>query len=105
MSGFVEVSEAELRKAVEHNFGVPATLREVVRVTEYFDDQPAWDGTVHVFDIIGHVDARTAYAWTSAIEGSTKRRFYTVLGKPPINSAADAVRAAIVAEHKAPGGH
>jgi hypothetical protein len=39
--------------------------------------------------------------WTAPIAGSNKHRFYTVLGKPPINSAAAAVRAAIVAEHKA----
>jgi len=63
-------------------------------------DVVAWDGMVHLFDLAGHPTAARAYAWSSAIDGSTKRRFYTVLGKPPISSAADAVRAAIVAEHK-----
>lgn len=52
------------------------------------------------FDVTGHRETQIAYAWTAPMEGTTKRRFYTVLGKPPINSAADAVRAAIVAEHR-----
>jgi hypothetical protein len=41
-----------------------------------------------------------AYTWTASNEGSPKRRFYRVLGNPPITSGADAVRAAIVAESK-----
>jgi hypothetical protein len=95
----MEVSEVELQKAVEHNFGVAATLRDIVPVTETLEGRTAWDGVVYVFDL-AHPEASTAYAWTCAVEGSTKRRFYTVLGKPPINSAWDAVRAAIVAEHR-----
>lgn len=97
----MEVSETELQKAVETNFGVAATLRDITRVTEAFEGQTAWDGVVHVFNVV-HSEATTVYAWTSPVEGSAKRRFYTVLGKPPINSAADAVRAAIIAEHKSP---
>lgn len=55
-----------------------------------------------VFDLVGHPAASVAYAWSSPIEGSDRRRFYAVvLGVPPINSAADAVRAAIVADRKA----
>jgi transposase len=42
-----------------------------------------------------------AYAWSSPIEGSTKRRFFAVLGIPPIVSPLDAVRAAIVQESRA----
>jgi hypothetical protein len=34
------------------------------------------------------------------IDGSDKRRFYAVLGLPPINSPQDAVRAAIVQEYR-----
>ncbi len=44
---------------------------------------------------------RRAYAWSSPIEGSNKRRFYAVLHIPPIDSPLQAVRAAIVAEHQA----
>jgi hypothetical protein len=40
------------------------------------------------------------YAWSSPIEGSTKRRFSAVLHIDRINSPLEAVRAAIVAEYK-----
>jgi hypothetical protein len=95
-----EVSADELRLAVQRAFGAAAALARVEPVRETFEGRPAWSGVVHVFDILGHPDAQVAYAWTARIESSTKRRFYTVLGKPPINSAADAVRAAIVQEHR-----
>ena len=48
----------------------------------------------------GHAKATRAYAWSSPIEGSDKRRFFAVLHVPPITSPVEAVRAAIVAEHK-----
>jgi hypothetical protein len=35
--------------------------------------------------------------------GVSQSPFYTVLGKAPINSAADAARAAIVQEHRSKG--
>ena len=44
-----------------------------------------------------------AYAWSSPIEGSDKRRFFAVLHVPPITLPVEAVRAAIVAEQKAQG--
>ena len=78
-----------------------AQLREVVAVSEAFRGGPVWQGLVHVFDLEGHPTATRAYAWSSPIEGSDKRRFYAVLHLPPITSPADAVRAAIVADQKA----
>jgi len=53
-----------------------------------------------VFDLKGHPQATPAYAWTSPIEGSEKRRFFAVLHIPPVTSPLDSVRAAIVAEHR-----
>jgi hypothetical protein len=38
-----------------------------------------WEGMVHVFDLEGHPKATRAYAWSSPIEGSTKRGFFAVL--------------------------
>jgi hypothetical protein len=55
---------------------------------------------VHVYDLTGHPRATRAYAWSSPIEGSDKRRFFAVLHMGAIKSPADAVRAAIVAEHR-----
>jgi hypothetical protein len=97
----MEISISELQSAIERAFGAPATLERVEPMAETFDGRPVWEGAVHVFDIVGHLDAKIAYAWAAPIEGNTTRRFYTVLGKPPINSAADAVRAASVAETEA----
>ena len=56
---------------------------------------------VHVFDLAGNPNATRAYAWSSPIEGSDKRRFFAVLHIGAIRSPVDAVRAAIVAEHRA----
>ena len=47
-----------------------------------------------------HPTATRTYAWSSAIEGSTKRRFFAVLHQPPVDSPQAAVRAAIVAENR-----
>jgi hypothetical protein len=64
-------------------------------------EQLVWDGTVHVFDLAGHPKANRAYAWSHSLDGGPKRRFFAVLGIPPINGPRDAVRAAIVAEARA----
>lgn len=88
----------QLRLAVENQHEAFAKLVQVVPVHEGFQGQTVWEGIVHIFALDAHPTATRAYAWSSPIEGSPKRRIYTVLGVPPINSAADAVRAAIVAE-------
>jgi hypothetical protein len=95
-----EVDTRQLKRAVETRHGGTATLAQSVPVRETFEGQPVWEGIVHVFDLVGHPKATRAYAWSSPIEGSTKRRFFAVLGIPPIKSPVDAVRAAIVAEHR-----
>jgi hypothetical protein len=72
-----------------------------VPIKETFEDKTVWDGVVHVFTVHGHPKAKKAYAWSSPIEGSDKRRFFAVLHLPPITSPVEAVRAAIVAEQRA----
>ncbi len=72
-------------------------------VDETFKGLPVWQGTVHEFLIEGHPQTNTCYAWSSPIEGSERRKFYAVLKTPPINSPQDAVRAAIVSDHKQSG--
>ena len=98
----MNVNEApeQLRDAVERMHGGTATLAQSVPVRETFEGKPVWEGVVHVFDLAGHPTATRAYAWSSPIEGSTKRRFLAVLHQPPVDSPQAAVRAAIVAEHK-----
>jgi hypothetical protein len=95
------VDTNQLKQAVESQHGCTATLAQSVPVKETFGGKTVWEGIVHVFKIHGHPQATQAYAWSSPIEGSDKRRFFAVLHVPPITSPVDAVRAAIVAEHKA----
>ena len=96
-----EVEADQLKRAVEAQHGCTATFLQSVPVKETFDGKIVWDGVVHVFKLNGHPKANKAYAWSSPIEGSDKRRFFAVLHQPPITSPVEAVRAAIVAETKA----
>lgn len=95
-----EVEAEQLQESVEKMHGGTATLAQSVPVRETFEGKPVWEGVVHVFDLAGHPTAARAYAWSSPIEGSTKRRFFAVLHQPPVDSPQAAVRAAIVAEKK-----
>jgi len=99
----IEVDTAHLKRAVEAQHGCTATFIQSVPVTETFEGKTVWDGVVSVFQIHGHPKASKAYAWSSPIEGSDKRRFFAVLHLPPITSPVEAVRAAIVAGGKTGG--
>jgi hypothetical protein len=96
----IEVSPEELAKAVEAEHGGRATLCQSVPVREAYGAQTVWEGIVHVFDLADHPAATRAYAWSSPVEGSDRRRFFAVLHMGAIKSPVDAVRAAIVAEHR-----
>lgn len=86
-----------LAEIVRQLHGVDATHVRSVDVHERFQGQTAWQGTVEVFSIRGHPEPSLAYAWTfEDDDGNTRHK--AVLGVPPINSAVDAVRAAVVAE-------
>jgi hypothetical protein len=92
-----------LKQAIESMHHCTARLAQSVPVTETHDGAIVWDGVVHVFDLEGNPTASRAYAWSSPIEGSDKRRFFAVLHQAPVTSPMEAVRAAIVAEQKARG--
>jgi hypothetical protein len=96
----MDVESTELHKAVESMHDCKAHLAQSVPVRERHGDATVWEGIVHVFDLTGHPKATRAYAWSSPIEGSDKRRFFAVLHLPPITSPVEAVRAAIVAENR-----
>jgi hypothetical protein len=96
----MDESEAVLKTAIESQHGGTATLAQSVPVRETHAGAVVWDGVVHVFDLDGHPAASRAYAWSSPIEGSDKRRFFAVLHQGPVKSPVDAVRAAIVAEQR-----
>ena len=95
-----KVEDVELRRAVERMHTCKATLAQSVPVRERHGDATVWEGIVHVFDLKGHMTANRAYAWSSPLEGSDKRRFFAVLHAPPVTSPVEAVRAAIVTEQR-----
>jgi len=95
-----EVDTDQLKQTVERMHGGKATLVQSVLVKEAFKGAKGWEGLVHVFDLAYNPNATRAYAWSSPIEGSTKRRFFAVLHTDKINSPVAAVRARIMAEHK-----
>src|ERR1700716_483888 len=104
MADMAEVEADQLKEAVAKMHGGSATLSQSTPVRETFEGKTVWEGVVHVFDLTGHPTATRAYAWSSPIEGSDKRRFFAVLHQGRIKSPADAVRAAIVAEHRSAHG-
>jgi hypothetical protein len=96
----MEVEASQLQYAVQSMHGCAAQLAQSVPVSEVHQGVTGWEGIVHVFNLSGHPAATRAYAWSSPIDGSDKRRFFAVLHQGAVKSPADAVRAAIVAEHK-----
>ena len=96
----MEVSVDQLKQAVEGQHGGKAVLVAAEPVKEVWEGKTVWEGLVHVFDLHGNAKATRAYAWSAPVEGSNKRRFYAVLHLGGIRSPLDAVRAAIVAEHR-----
>jgi hypothetical protein len=58
-----------------------------------------WEGEVSVFNVIGHPQTDTAYAWRDYQDD--KKRYVAVLKLPPVDSAQLAVRAAVVATIRA----
>ncbi len=93
-------NQEELQKVVERLHNCTTQFIEAVPVSESFQGKTVWEGTVFVFEIKGHPQATKCYAWSSPIEGSTKRKFFAVLHVSPVTSAEDAVRAAIIREYK-----
>lgn len=93
--------QADLKQVIERLHHCQASFLEDVVVVEKFGEKTVWSGVVSVFEIKGHPQATKCYAWSSPIEGSTKRRYFAVLHVPPIDSPEKAVRASIVHDHKA----
>ena len=86
----------ELKDAIRATHGCESLHVESVPVKEVFEDQTTWEGTVEVFDLVGHLQAKRAYAWTYP-DGDQNKTF-TVLGIPPVDSPQSAVKVAIAAK-------
>ncbi len=90
------VSTKQLSKAIRKLHGCDSTWTRAVRVKETLKGETVWEGLVQVFNIIGHPKATVCYAWSHAIDDSTKRRFVAVLHQEPVTSPGAAVRADII---------
>ncbi len=89
-----------LRKAIRALHGCEATYFASVSVDESFQGLPVWQGVVSVFLLEGHPEASQCYAWSHAVEGSDKRRYVAVLKVGKVDSAAAAVRVALIQEFR-----
>ncbi len=88
-----------LQDAILSLHGCESTWIRSEAVHETFKGETVWKGEVEVFQLQGHPEVETAYAWSYVTDEKTsQRKFHAVLGIPPINSAVDAVRASIAAE-------
>jgi hypothetical protein len=90
----------DLKLAIMRLHNCDASYMKEVPIIEKFGSKTVWQGIVRVFKIAGNPQTDTCYAWSYPIEGSTKRRYYTVLKIPPIDSPEKAVRAAIIDDLK-----
>jgi len=90
-----------LTEVVKRLHGCDAKFIESVEVVETFRGQTVWVGSVSVYDLAGHPQAKRCYAWNNKEGGDDKQtRFVAVLELPPVNSPLTAVRAAIVGQFK-----
>lgn len=89
----------ELQRVIRHLHGVESKHLESVPIKETYQGKTVWEGVVEVFELIDHPAATRLYAWAhNTDDPEHPRRHVTVLHCHPIQSARDAVRAAIVQE-------
>ena len=94
-----EVPIQSMQEAIRNLHSVPSVWVEAVPVTETFQGQTVWEGTVQVFDLTGHPTASRCYAWSHETDQG-KRRYVAVLHEGPVDSPDKAVRAAIIQEQR-----
>jgi hypothetical protein len=84
-----------LQQAVEGLHNCRAKHKDKTHVTKRYEGSLVWEGDVYPLDLENHPTAKLAYAWSSPVKGSKKRKFYSVVHASPVRSAQDAVRASI----------
>jgi hypothetical protein len=88
-----------LQDRIQELHGCSAQYVESVRVTEIFRGDKTWQGTVEIFNVAGHPEAKRAYCW-SHLKGmhDSRREIVAILGLPPVDSPLTAVRTWIAAD-------
>jgi hypothetical protein len=90
----------QLEDTIEKLHHCEARFIDSVSILESFEGKTVWEGVVNIFQVEGHPQTDKCYAWSSPIEGSKKRRYYTILHMPPVDSPEKAVRAAIINDYQ-----
>lgn len=85
-----------LQKAIRDLHGREGTYLRSEAIREEYCGQVVWEGEVEIF-AVDHPTASLAYAWAHETDKGGIR-YVAVLGLPPVKSARDAVRAAILAQ-------
>jgi hypothetical protein len=86
----------KLKDAIRAMHGCESLHVESVAVKEVLEGQTAWETKVEVFDLVGHGQAKRAYAWNYR-DGDQNKRF-VVLEIPPVDSPESAVKVAIASK-------
>jgi hypothetical protein len=87
----------KLKRAILQQHGCEATYLESVNILETFEGKIVWRGIVALFQVAGHPQATTCYAWRCWLP-DVKERYVAVLGIPPVDSPRKALQAAVVPE-------
>jgi hypothetical protein len=82
-----------LKDAIRATHGCESLHVKSVSVREVFEGQTAWEGTVEVFELVGHSEANQVYAWTH--RDGDENNTVLVLKVPPVDSPQSAVKVAI----------
>jgi len=91
----------DLKNLIERQEKCRAKHIESVVIRERFKGMRVWDGVVETFQLDGHPKAKRAYTWVTPVTSKKDEPQYTiVLGMPPVNSAQDAVKAAVLGGFK-----
>jgi hypothetical protein len=88
----------ELKDAIRATHGCESLHVESVPVKEVFEDQAGWEGKVEVFDLVGHRQARRAYAWR--YRDGDQNKTVTVLEIPPVDSPESAVKVTMASKER-----
>jgi hypothetical protein len=83
-----------LRDAIKRLHGCESQHLTTVFVAETSPDGTVRKGAVEVFALISHPTAKRCFAW--ARDTDDGKRYFAVLDLPPVESAQEAVRAAMV---------
>ena len=88
-----------LKHAIKEMHDCDSKHIESKPITEVFQGETVWDGSVEVFKLLNHPKAKRCYAWSHK-ENDKDTRFICVLEIPPVDSPQSAVKAAIISESK-----